>query len=723
MLIGLACLVLIVGLLYELFKEQKKHVEAFTSGTSDYFSGYYPKRTDVLPGQTVEDGGWVRDLRYKEQYVDVQKIGLKADLCRVVMRRDDPGSMIMACALAGTDGTPSRNYKTKSKSEGFKFSRDDYFRDVNAEGRDDYCRIVKTNAPPQDQWASKCVLAGIDSFKPQEVKDNDPPKEIIDLLWFFEGIMLWYRFRDDIIDYAGNSNVALSGDMSIDQDPTKTLTEGLQINHVPQMLLDSPPPAEQFMRLGETKELEFESDVELRNLRAFSFWVHFDIFTNNARIFDFGNGAGHDNVFFGIEGSGNDTSPGKKKNTLTAQPLDDDAVCNRSAPREIAPAQYMKMTAANVELYECPGPEPIDPAVIKKEEEEEERPVKRANLLFEIWDKEQRKMRMRIVDAVQEQKWHHIAVTTVDSAFRPTWHVYIDGLRVFSKEEGHLPQTNYTTKNYIGRSNWEGAAGQGEYKDERFRGSLFDFRMYRIPMSEAKIQKTIEWGMVQIGVNIRSGPDTSGRVASAKAQKAKLDGQRKQLEADKKRLDSEKKSVEEQKQSVVAQQATLATQNKILAEKTQALKTQGSSTPSAKKGTPKSGKKGTPKSGSAKKGTPKSGKKGTPKSGSAKKGTPKSGSAKKGTPKSGSAKKGTPKSGAAKGSAAKGSAAKGSTPKSGAAKGSAAKGSTPKSGTAKGSAAKGSTPKSGTAKGSTPKNDAKASAKGSTPKATDKKKK
>jgi len=682
-LIGLACLVLIIGLLYELFKDQKKHVEAFESGTSDYFSAYYPKRTDVLPGQTVEDGGWVRDLRYKEQYVDVQKIGMKADLCRVVMRRDDPGSMIMACALAGTDGTPSRNYKTKSQSEGFKFGRDDYFRDTNADGRDDYCRIIKTHAPPDDQWTAKCVAAGIDSFKSQEVKDNDPPKEIVDLLWFFEGIMLWYRFRDDIIDYAGNSKVALAGAMTIDQDPTKTITEGLQINHVPQMLLDSPPPAEQFMRLGETKELEFESDVELRNLRAFSFWVHFDIFTNNARIFDFGNGAGHDNVFFGIEGSGNDTSPTKKK-TLTAQPLDDDAVCNRSAPREVAPAQYMKMTAANVELYECPGPEPIDPAVIKKDDEEEERPIKRANLLFEIWDKEQRKMRMRIVDAVQEQKWHHIAVTTVDTAFRPTWHVYIDGLRVFSKEEGHLPQTNYTTKNYIGRSNWEGASGQGEYKDERFRGSLFDFRMYRVPMSEAKIQKTIEWGMVQIGVNIRSGPEPSARATSAKAQKALLEGQRKQLQEEKKRLENDKKTVEEQKKSIVAQQSTLATQNKILAEKTKALTAKGHDKGKAhdKKGHDKG--KAHDKKGHDK------GKAHTD----------------KGHDKKDHDKKDHDKKSHDKG--------KGSTPKSTESKASA-KGSTPKS-----TDKKGSTPKSTDKKASTPKST---DTKATTPKATDKKKK
>jgi hypothetical protein len=52
--------------------------------------------------------------------------------------------------------------------------------------------------------------------------------------------------------------------------------------------------------------------------------------------------------------------------------------------------------------------------------------------------------------------------------------------------------------NYIGRSNWETAPGQGEYKDERLRGSLFDFRMYRIPMSETKILKTLAWGKKQI---------------------------------------------------------------------------------------------------------------------------------------------------------------------------------------------------------------------------------
>lgn len=498
LIIGIVCLVLLAALVYELYKDNKHHTEGFENGQG-YFDSYYPKRTDVIPGQTIEAGGWIRDLRYKEQYVDVQKIGIKADLCRVVMRRGDPGTMIMACALAGTDGTPSTNYRTRSKQEGFIFSRDDYFRDINSDLHDDYCRIVKTAPAPADAWDVRCVTADIDKFKIQEVRDGSPPQDIIDLLWFFDGIMLWYRFRDDMVDYAQNTQLGLAGGLEIDEDPTKTYTEGLKMNYVPPSLVDSPPVAEQFIRIGENKELEFDTEVELRQLRSFSMWVNFSMFTTNARIFDFGNGAGHDNVYMGIEGRG--TEAGPKKPAGSAQPKADDIVCSRTAPREIAPARFMAESEANVELYDCPGPQPIDPMVEEKEPVLEEAKVKRANLIFEIWDKEQRKMRIRVVDAIQERKWHHIAFTTMDLAFRPTWKVYIDGIAVFSKEEGHLPQTNITSKNYIGKSNWEDAKGQGEYKDEKFRGSMFDFRMYRTPMSEAKILRTVEWGRKLLNIS------------------------------------------------------------------------------------------------------------------------------------------------------------------------------------------------------------------------------
>jgi hypothetical protein len=495
--IGLACIVLISAVLYELFKDQYKTVEKFED-TPNYFTKYYPKRSDIVPGQVVEDGGWLRDIRYKQQYVDLQKIGMKADFCRVIMRRGDPGSMIMACALAGTDGTTSRSYTTKSKQEGFKFSRDDYFRDVNSDLRDDYCRIVKISQAPEDRWETRCVIAGLDSFKPQEVRDADPPADIVELLWFYESIMIWYRFKDDLLDYGENTQLSLAGGLSINEDPSQTKYSGFKINAIPQG--DAPAPvADQFVRIGENKELEFDEKVELRNLRAFCFWVKFDKFTNNARIFDFGNGPGHDNVFFGIEGTGNDTTSTAAAMPSSAQTTDADVVCNAKAPREIAPQRYMAETAANVELYECPGPEPIDPATNPYEAKVvEEIHTKRANLLFEIWDKEQRKMRVRIVDAVQERKWHHIAVTTKDLSFRPTYEVYIDGLKVFTHEDGHLPQTNYTTKNYIGRSNWEESTDQGAYKDERFRGALFDFRMYYNPLSETKILKSLAWGKPQL---------------------------------------------------------------------------------------------------------------------------------------------------------------------------------------------------------------------------------
>jgi hypothetical protein len=312
--------------------------------------------------------------------------------------------------------------------------------------------------------------------------------------------MAWYRFKDDLVDYAENTRLALAGGITIDEDPTKLYTNGVEINAVPRTLRDTPPAAEQFIRIGENSELEFDTEFEVRQLRSVSAWVKFDLFTNNARIFDFGNGAGRDNVFLGIEGKGNTIT--QTTSALGAQPKDVDAVCNRKAPSELAPQVYMKHTAANVEVYECPGPEPIEPAVIKEDITETTVTIKRANLLFEIWDKEQRKMRMRILDAIQEDKWHHIAVTTTDTAFRPTWVVYVDGVKVFTQIEGHLGQTSLTTKNYIGRSNWEQQPGMGEYKDERFRGSLFDMRFYRVPMSEAKIKKTIEWGRGLLNLKI-----------------------------------------------------------------------------------------------------------------------------------------------------------------------------------------------------------------------------
>jgi hypothetical protein len=144
-------------------------------------------------------------------------------------------------------------------------------------------------------------------------------------------------------------------------------------------------------------------------------------------------------------------------------------------------------------MWSCPGPEPVTSTYTEEETETDIAP--KANLLFEIWDTQQRKMRIRVLDVIPLKKWVHIALTTTDgTSFRPTWQCYIDGAKVMEEPNGHMPLKSYVTENYIGRSNWEGVSSQYQNGDERFRGSLFDFRLYRAPMSSNKISRTVEWG-------------------------------------------------------------------------------------------------------------------------------------------------------------------------------------------------------------------------------------
>jgi hypothetical protein len=122
-----------------------------------------------------------------------------------------------------------------------------------------------------------------------------------------------------------------------------------------------------------------------------------------------------------------------------------------------------------------------------------------ANLLFEIWDAKQRKMRVLVQDAIPYRKWVHIALSTKDmDAVRPTWVVFVNGKKVYEHADGFLPLNSYTTKNYIGKSNWETTTSQYDDRDERFRGTMFDFRLYRTPMSAAKVKKTHEWGLQKL---------------------------------------------------------------------------------------------------------------------------------------------------------------------------------------------------------------------------------
>jgi len=474
--------------------------EGFTDGAApSYFGRFFPKRADVVPGQNKEENGWIRNPRYSEAYADVQGLGYKADFCRVVEKKDDPESRIVACALAGQEGLDSLTYRTDSARNGFKFSRDDYYRDVNGDKKDDYGRILKMDLAPKDRWEARVVLASLARFRTgMEITDTSPPPDIADLLWFFEGSMVWFRWFDDMVDYSENARLQLSGRASVDETPRATQTKGLQLNRLPDgnpddeyaKCSDVKPLADQYLVMGENQAMELDTKIQIRELRGFCVWAYFDDFSNNARIFDFGNGAGKSNVFLGIEGRGPSPVSG---HALGPRPGPTNEVCSRNPAVEVLPLDYLKTSDANVDEFECRGLEKVTDTY-PPDEAPQTLPDK-ANLMFEIWDTEQRKMRIKVLQCIPKRKWVHIALTTTDqSAFRPTWHVYINGAKVFEQPDGHMPLTSLLTQNYIGRSNWEGVSSQYLDADERFRGALFDFRMYRTPMSVSKIKRTVEWG-------------------------------------------------------------------------------------------------------------------------------------------------------------------------------------------------------------------------------------
>jgi len=107
-----------------------------------------------------------------------------------------------------------------------------------------------------------------------------------------------------MLDSIGRAVVQYKGGLSIDQAPRPTITQALHFNG-----------QDQFIRFGDTSELSLGNIVQMRSIRAFSVWVKFDAFTNNAHIFDFGDGAGVNNTWLGIlgkgdAGEGNELRPG-----------------------------------------------------------------------------------------------------------------------------------------------------------------------------------------------------------------------------------------------------------------------------------------------------------------------------------------------------------------------------------------------------------------------------
>lgn len=475
-------------------------------GDSLFWAKWVPRRGDVGPNPTDEENGYIRDTRYFSGYVDVQRLGATQDFCRMVSEDDDPDNTFFCCALGGTEGLSTVKYRTPSTKDGFELSRDDYMNDVLKEGRQGYCRILKTGP---NTFEAKCNPAQDLKFGSQLITDSNPPKEIQTLLNFYEGITFWLRFKDDMLDYAKNLETSISGGMEIEEYPPlrqnitedsvseKTgITKGLEFNGI-----------DQFLRIGDTTDLSFGDKIELRYLRAVSFWVYFEEFTNNAHIFDFGNGPGNDNVFVGIVGRGN---PGKQTNELSEEQCIDESLntvptapSGAQCTQEVSPQTLMETTSANINQWDCPKPElfgrimkPIQPVAAPEGD------ALTADLLYEVWDSKQRKQHIQVKNVFKLRTWTHVVITAKNmDAFRPDIEIFIDGKSVYTQPAGWLPQTNYTTNNYIGKSNWASVTSQYDNADELFKGKLFDFRGYKLPMNKKKVNETIKWGKTWLGLD------------------------------------------------------------------------------------------------------------------------------------------------------------------------------------------------------------------------------
>jgi Concanavalin A-like lectin/glucanases superfamily len=460
-------------------------------GDSNFWARFVPRRGDV----GIEEEGYIRDDRYFHGYTDVQRIGVNHDYCRMVSKVSDPTDMFFACALGGTEGLSSLRFRTPSTRDGgLEVCRDDYMQRLE-DGRDAYCRILKID---DGSYETRCNEAMDREFSKKVTIDTNSPPDIQQLLRFYQGSVFWLRFRDDMYDYSKNLKISNAGGLSIEEFPPLPRDVGaraLQFNGL-----------DQYLRIGDNKDLEFGNNIQLRYLRAVCFWVYFEEFTNNAHIFDFGNGAGKDNVWCGIVGRGNATASSDPIRQLVCGGQEStvpDAPSGAQPSKVTTPQNLMKTTQANVDEYTCPKPSIY--GRIMPETQAHSQPLMSAitaDLVYEIWDHRQRKFRIQVKNIIPLRKWVHIAITARNmDSFRPDIDIYSNGELVHTEPEGWLPQENNTTKNYIGKSNWSNATSPYENADDLFKGRLFDFRGYRIQMPAKKIKESYTWGkdLLQIG--------------------------------------------------------------------------------------------------------------------------------------------------------------------------------------------------------------------------------
>jgi hypothetical protein len=496
----LGAIVLVIVIIWEIAiptRIKDSISEGFTSQSSTLLNDIYPIRGDI--GDNIEQDGYHQDPRYFHGYADVQSIGKQRDYCRMIFpistftAEQDNLESFFACALAGTEGLSSVRYRTPSVKQGFIRSRDDYMRDVAGDKKEAYCSIIKTDTG----FEPKCYRALETEFGKIQMTDANPPENISRLLRFYNGIIGWIRLRDDMKDYAQNLTITNSGKMEIDEEPNPKVTQGLKFNGI-----------DQYLRIGENTNLVFESKIPLRFLRAVSVWVKFDEFTNNARIFDFGSGPNNNNIILGIIGRGDG---GVDTGTIRSDLLCDkeegktvpEAPSGAQRCPEVSAKTLMENSSANVDDWTCPFPE-IEGKKVKKLRNYDPPTGKTATLLYEVWEQQRRAMTIKVPAAVKVGVWTHIAVTAFNmDSMKPDIGIYVNGELVYTKPSGVLPQTSFTERNYIGKSNWAEQTSSSDNKDELFKGSMFDFRMYATNMSKDKVKDTYNWGKDLLGLSYK----------------------------------------------------------------------------------------------------------------------------------------------------------------------------------------------------------------------------
>lgn len=494
--ISLVLLLLMTIAVAELFWPQKiregfENLVPVLSPRAGYFGKFVPRRGDISEGS--EQAGYLQDPRYFLGYADVQRLGFDHDFCRMVESKGDETTKFFACALAGTENLNAISFRTPTVKDGFPLSRDDYMRDIEGKGRQAYCRILKGRS---GQYEALCNRAMDTEFDPELVLDSQPPADIQTLLHFYEGCVFWYRFRDDMIDYVHNTRLLTVGELKVDEKPNPVVAKGLKFNGV-----------DQYVRLGDNVELELGSVVPIRSLRGLMVWVYFDTFTNNARILDFGNGPENNNIVLGIIGRGdaNITDAGILRPPLLCG--EDTTIPEKPSGAQpcdvVSPQELLRTTSANVNEFECVGfeetPRRLPPSRVR--DRTIKGPTNRASLLYEIWENQQRKMRIVLPKVIPKGEWVHICITAKsEDAFRPDIGIYINGELAFLEPSGFLPQASTLSNCYLGRSNWSNVTSQYENKDELFQGNLFDLRGYKQAISDKVIKESVAWGKSKLGL-------------------------------------------------------------------------------------------------------------------------------------------------------------------------------------------------------------------------------